>query len=306
MVVPLSNLKAIIFGSGGQDGYYLRLLLQQKNVTVINISRSKSDFSGDVSDFDFVNIRIQEIKPDYVFSFAANSTTHHQALFENHESISTGSLNILESVRLHCPDAIVFLTGSAMQFENIGLPINESTPFEASSPYSVSRIHSVYAGRYYREKFGLKVYIGYFFNHDSPLRSEQHINQKIVKAALRIAEGSSEVLEIGNISIQKEFAFAGDIVAGVWTLVNQQSIFEAVIGTGITYPLQEWVEICFSKLGLKWQDHIVLQNNFIAEYDILGSDPALIRSIGWEWKADIYDLADMMIYNSNTFSHTFN
>ena len=36
-----------------------------------------------------------------------------------------------------------------MQFENKGIPINENTPFEASSPYSIARIQSNYAARYF-------------------------------------------------------------------------------------------------------------------------------------------------------------
>src|SRR5277367_2342099 len=108
-----------------------------------------------------------------------------------------------------------------MQFKNEGLPIDELTPFEASSPYSVSRIQSVYAARYYRSVFGLEVYTGYFFNHDSPLRAENHVNQKIAAAVKRIGAGSNEKLYLGNINVRKEFNYAGELVEAVWILVNQ-------------------------------------------------------------------------------------
>ena len=149
--------KVLIFGSNGQDGYYLRELLTRKNINHIGISRGNSDIKGDVSDYDFVYKQIFQYKPTHIFNFAANSTTRHEAIFDNHLSISTGTLNILESVRLLCPDIKVFISGSAMQFKNNGTPIDENTPFDASSPYSVERIQSVYAARYYRTKFCLKV-----------------------------------------------------------------------------------------------------------------------------------------------------
>jgi GDPmannose 4,6-dehydratase len=286
-------MKALIFGIHGQDGQYLKQLLLQKGVEIIGVSRSSGDWIlGDVSEFQMVENLVKKHKPDYIFHFAANSTTQHFALFDNHEAISTGTLNILESVRLHSPETKVFLSGSAMQFENIGQPIDEKTPFEASSPYSVARIQSVYAGRYFRDKFGLKVYVGYFFNHDSPLRSEKHVNQKIVSFVKTLGESK---LEIGDLSVKKEFNFAGDFVEAVWKLVNQTEIFEAVVGSGKAYSIEDWLDICFGSVGKNWQDYVLIKSDFQSEYEILVSNPALIKSIGWQPKTSIEELAEIML-----------
>ena len=290
-------MKALIFGVNGQDGYYLSHLLKEKLIDVIGISRKGDYTNGTVADYSFVESQIRHHQPDYIFHFAANSTTRHFALFENHETISTGTLNVLEAVRLYCPAAKVFLSGSAMQFVNKGLSINEQTPFEASSPYAVARIQSVYAGRYYRNKFGIKVYTGYFFNHDSPLRTEHHVNQKIVKAVQRIVQGSNELLELGNIDVQKEFGFAGDTVEAVWTLVNQEAVFEAVIGTGEAYSIKDWTVSCFEKAGKDWKDYVVIKQDFVPEYKILVSDPQVIKSLGWQPKVDFKKLVDLMMFN---------
>ena len=133
-------MKALIFGITGQDGYYLSQLCQENNIEIVGVSRSKGDWiQGSVADYNFVEQLIKKHQPDYIFHFAANSTTKHVAIFENHEAISSGTFNILESVRLYSPQTRVFLSGSAMQFENTGFPIDELVSFEASSPYSVSR-----------------------------------------------------------------------------------------------------------------------------------------------------------------------
>ena len=288
-------LKALIFGSNGQDGYYLKALLEQQNIEVVAVSRSCGDFIGNVGDFQFVLNIIKENKPDYIFHFAANSSTRHDVLFENHEAISTGTINILESCKLYCPKARIFLSGSAMQFANSGMPIDEKTPFEASSPYAVARIESVYMGRYYRDVLGLSIYIGYFFNHDSPLRSANHVNQKIAAAVKRIASGSSEKIMLGNIDVEKEFCFAGDIVEAVWLLVNQEKIAEAVLGSGKAYSIKDWLEYCFDKINKNWQQYVLTDKNFNAEYKTLISNPSLIKSIGWEPKVNFHQLADMMM-----------
>jgi GDPmannose 4,6-dehydratase len=289
-------MKCIIIGINGQDGHYLADLLALMGVEVIGVSRFDGNWiKGDVADFAFVESLINSHQPDYIFHFAANSTTRHTALFDNHNAISTGTLNILESVKLHCAQAKVFLSGSATQFENKGLPIDEKTPFEAKSPYSVARIHSTYAGRYYLQTFGIKVYIGYFFNHDSPLRRERHVNKKITAAINRIANGSNEKLELGNVDVQKEFNYAGDIVEAVWMLVNQDSLFEAVIGSGDLHSIREWTEYCFAKVNKNWDDFVEIRKDFVPEYNILVSNPALIKSLGWQPKVDFYQLADMML-----------
>jgi len=289
-------MKAVIFGIGGQDGYYLSELLKRQKIEIISVNiTGENCINGDVVDYPFVEDLIKKNQPDYVFDFAAISSTRHDFLFENHKAISTGTLNILESVRLHCPKTKVFLSGSALQFENSGEPINEKTPFEASSPYSIARIQSVYAGRYYRKKFGMDVYFGYFFNHDSPLRTEQHINKKIAEAVKRITEGSNEKIEIGDLEAKKEFNFAGDIVDAIWVLVNQKNVYEAVIGSGKAYSVQEFIECCFKKIDKDWHDYVVVKQDFVPDYEILVSDPKLIRSLGWEPKVDFQQMVDMMM-----------
>ena len=289
-------MKAIIFGINGQDGYYLSELLTGKNIEVIGVSRSenKNFIQGNVKDADFVTSLITKQQPDFVFHLAANSTTRHKALFENHETISTGTLNILEAIFKFSKHTKVFLSGSAVQFENRGLPINEQTAFAAGSAYAVSRIQSVYAGRYFRQ-LGVQVYVGYFFHHDSPFRTEQHINQKIAMAVKRIAGGSTEKIEIGNMQVQKEFNYAGDMMQAVWTLVNQNNIYEAVIGSGKAYSIKDWITTCFNLINENATKYILESENFKPEYEILVSNPTLILNIGYQPKIDMPQLAKMMI-----------
>lgn len=290
-------MKALIFGISGQDGIYLKTLLKNKGFEVIGVSRSTGDWLvGDVSNLSFVSDLIQKNMPDYIFHLAANSTTKHDSLFENHETISTGSLNILESVYKFSPSSRVFLSGSGLQFVNKGIPICESDSFVATSPYSVSRIQSVYAARYYRA-LGLKVFVGYFFNHDSPYRSEKHVNQMIVQAVKRIAAGSNEKLSLHDPTIKKEFSFAGDVAMAILTLIENDQIFEAVIGSGKAYSIEDWVRICFGYYDLSFENRVVKGTPLKREYDVLVSDPETIFSLGWRPKVDIHGLAKLMIEN---------
>ena len=283
---------AIIFGVNGQDGFYLSMLLQKIEFKVIGIART--DSNTDLKSFESVGELVRKTTPDYIFHLAANSTTRHDALFENHATISTGTFNILEAVKIYSPQTKVFISGSGLQFVNTEKPIKESDNFEARDAYSVSRIQSVYAARYYR-KLGLQVYVGYFFNHDSPRRTERHMAKKISEAVLRISNGSDEKLSIGDISVIKEWTYAGDIVEGIWTLVLQDKIFEANISSGLGYSIEQWLNICFECVGKKWPDHVILKNDFNPEYKMLVSDPSIIHSLGWSPKVSFNEMAKMMM-----------
>jgi GDPmannose 4,6-dehydratase len=285
---------ALIFGANGQDGIYLTDLFRDKNIDVIRISRSDGDVIGSITNYSLVAKLVKKYKPFYIINLAANSSTQHDVIFNNHETISTGSLNILEATRVFSPNSKVFITGSGLQFKNIGFPLSEYDSFEASSAYATSRIHSTFAARYYRS-LGIKVYVGYLFHHESPYRRESYISKKITEAAKNISRGNNQILEIQDISVEKEWGYAKDIMRGVITLLEQEHIFEATIGTGITYTIENWIESCFSLVGLDWKDHVVSMPNYNSQYKKLVSNPKTINQLGWRPEINFNDLASLMM-----------
>lgn len=287
-------MHALIFGSNGQDGHYLSDLCKHYGLEAIGVSRSGNFINGDISNYDLVQSLVKKYTPVYIFHLAANSTTQHNALFENHDTISTGTLNVLESVKKYSPGTKVFLTGSGVQFKNTGKPISENDEFHANSPYAVARIQSVYAARYYRS-LGIRTYVGYLFHHESPLRKSTHVSKIISLLANRISLGSEEVIQLGDIKVEKEWAFAGDIAKGIFTLIEQDEVFEVTIGTGKTYSIEQWLNTCFTIIGKDWRDHVRLRKDFSPEYKLLVSNPETINRLGWSPTIQLRDLAEMMI-----------
>jgi GDPmannose 4,6-dehydratase len=285
---------AIIFGASGQDGYLLNNILINYKVTTHLVSRNNSPIKGDVSNYDFVSNLINSVKPDYIFHFAATSNVSHEFLFENHSSISLGSINILESVKTYSKESKVFIAGSAEQFENNGKPINEFTPFKANSTYSAERIYSTHISRYFREKYNVQVYLGFFFHHDSPFRSNNHLNQRIINFVKDLSVESKIKFRIGDYNIQKEFNYSGDFMEAVWLLINQNRIYEVVIGSGKPYPISDWLELAFAKRNLDWRDWIEVDKEFQKPYKKLFSDPSLMKSLGWEPKTGVGELLNLM------------
>jgi GDPmannose 4,6-dehydratase len=287
-------MKALVFGANGQDGEYLVEALGARGIEAVGTSRSGPWERLDVADGAAVDAALARHRPDFIFQMAARSTTRHDALFENHATISTGALNVLEATAKHVPQARVFIAGSGVQFENTGAPIDEDAPFAATSAYAVARIQSVYAARYYRGR-GLRTYVGYLFHHESPRRGPGHLSREIAQAALRIAGGGHETLEIGDPTVVKEWTFAGDTVEGILALVTQDEVTEAVIGSGEGHSVEEWLDACFSRVGLKWREHVHGKPGFRAEYPKLLSRPARLRGLGWQPRVAFEDLAAMMM-----------
>jgi GDPmannose 4,6-dehydratase len=287
--------KAIIFGVSGQDGFYLAELLSKSGIEVIGVSRSAGKWlQGNVADRQFTEALIKKEQPAFIFHLAATSKVHHELLFEHQATIVNGTLHILEAVKQFSPHTKVFITGSGLQFTNTGSPISSEDEFFAGDAYSLARIQSVYAARYFRSK-GVKTYVGYLFHHDSPLRTAQHMNRKIVDAAKDVAAGKPCTLSIGDVSVEKEFGFAGDIANGIFHLTNQEEIFEVCIGTGKAYTIAKWLELCFSSVGKEWKKYVQLNTGFVPEFKRLVSNPYALEATGWKARVDIDELSALMM-----------
>lgn len=296
--IDLLKKKAIIFGASGQDGFYLDKLLKKHNIEVKKSSRNRF-IKGNIGDFDFVNNLIKDAKPDYIFNFAASSNVDHSFIKQNFNSISNGTFNILESVcSLKLNKTKIFLSGSIFQFKNDNNPITENSPLDYSNHYSVLRNNSLYMSRYYRDILKLNIYFGFFCNHDSPLRSDKYVNSYIIKSLLDLKNNKINEFEVFNMKYFKEFNHAKDVVGAVWKLVNQEKINELIIGSGKSYSIQEWIDICSKIIDVNISKKIINneKNNLTKK---VVSNPKKLFSIGFKPQLDIYDLANDMINEFN-------
>lgn len=288
----MHSKQAIIFGATGQDGYYLRNLLLAKGWKVDPFNGRGRAIQVDVADASAVDRWIRTRRPARVFHLAARSTTSPEAGADNFRAIALGAWNILSSAWKHVPHARILVAGSGLQFRNRGRPIRENDPFDPSSPYAVARISAVQAARYFR-RLGLRTYVGYLFHHESPRRRPGQMSRRIAAAA---AGKGRETLSIGDGRVRKEWAFAGDIVRGMWTLISQNQVMEACIGTGRAYAIQDWIRACFAVHGGDWRNKIILgRGGFVPEYRTLVSHPRRIFSLGWRPRVSLHQLARLMV-----------
>jgi len=310
--------KALICGVSGQDGAYLSKLLLEKNYHVYGGSRDAqaSSFKNlerlgikdqintvsiNIIDFRSTLQTIMKIKPHEIYNLAGQSSVglSFEQPVETLESISIGTLNLLEAIRFSGEPIKLYSAGSSECFGDTGnLRANEETAFKPRSPYAVAKATAFWEVANYREAYNLYACTGILFNHESPLRPARFVTQKIISTAVRIYNGSTEKLVLGNIEIQRDWGFAPDYVEAMWLMLQQEVADDFVISTGTTTSLRTFIDIAFNQLGLIADEHIAINEDFMRPTDLKAgySDPSkAFKILGWKAKASLKEVIKYMV-----------
>ena len=308
--------KALITGITGQDGSYLAELLLAEGYQVIGVVRRSSSenferishiqdrltlVSGDLHDGVSLIRIIQEYRPQEVYNLAAQSfvqTSWIQPVLTG-ESTALGVTRVLDAVRLVDQDIRFYQASSSEMFGKVqDVPQREETPFYPRSPYGVAKVYGHWITVNYRESYDMHASSGILFNHESPRRGLEFVTRKVTHAAARIKLGLASELRLGNLDAQRDWGFAGDYVRAMWLMLQQDEPDDYVIATGETHPVRELVQIAFDTVGLRWEDHVVIDPAFFrpAEVDLLVGDPSKAqRVLGWKREMDFPTLVETMV-----------
>lgn len=308
----------MICGVTGQDGAYLTRLLLCNGYEVHGTSRI-----ADISNFgnlrqlgileqitvhcmainDLLSVQqvLEKVQPDEIYNLAGESSVNQSFYqpFGTLESIIVGTFNLLEAVRLIGRPIKLYNAGSSECFGGEGgVPADELTPFRPRSPYALAKAAAFWGGSNYREAYNLFVCTGILFNHESPLRNERFVTKKIVKVACRIAAGSKETLQLGNIAISRDWGWAPEYVEAMWLMLQQNNPADYVVATGQTNTLEEFVTEVFSCLDLDWRRHVSTDPSFLRPLEIISSraNPQLAWEVlGWRAKYRMKDVVRVMV-----------
>jgi|TARA_R110001632_G_scaffold188377_2_gene308813 GDPmannose 4,6-dehydratase len=332
---------ALITGGSGQDGFYLtEFLLEQdyevhsiiRRSSVDNLSRIKNISSdsnfhtsyGDLTDTSGLLKIIKDTKPDEIYNLAAQSDVRISFDIPEYtgDVDGLGTTRLLECIRtLGIVDTCKFYQASTSELYGKvqEVPQTETTPFYPRSPYGVAKQYSYWMVKNYREAYGMYACNGILFNHESPLRGDNFVTQKIVKGVIDIMLGRKDCLTVGNLNAQRDWGHAADYVKGMWLMMQQDKPEDYVLATGKTHSIKELIEYGFNKyLGvqLQWEEKGVNEIGFDTkenseykgilvncspeffrptEVDLLLGDPTKAeKELGWERQYSFYDLIDEM------------
>ncbi len=310
--------QALICGVSGQDGAYLAQLLLDKGYAVCGTSRDAqmSSFqklvqlgirdkiqleSMSLTDFRSVLQVLTKVKPDEIYNLAGQSSvglSFNQPV-ETLESIATGTLNLLEAIRFIAAPMKFYNAGSSECFGDTGdLAADEMTPFRPRSPYAVAKATAFWEVANYREAYNLFACSGILFNHESPLRPERFVTQKIIAAARRIANGDRQPLKLGNLAVRRDWGWAPEFVEAMYLMLQQERPDDYAIATGTSYTLEEFVATAFAAVGLEWQNHVEIDKNLFRPTELasgLGDPTKAKMQLGWQARYRMPDVVRMMI-----------
>jgi len=307
---------ALITGVTGQDGSYLAELLLEKGYDVYGlVQRSATDpfdnirhildkievVVGDLGDSSSLLRAVDNSQPDEVYNLAAQSfvKSSWDVPEMTGDVTGVGVTRILEAVRTVKPDARFYQASSSEMFGLVQeTPQTENTPFYPRSPYGVAKLYGHWITVNYRESHDMYACSGILFNHEGPRRGYEFVTQKIASTVAYIKEGLATELRLGNLDSKRDWGFAGDYVEAMWLMLQQDVAEDYVIGTGETHSVEEFCDVAFSHVGLKWQDHVVQDERFMrpAEVDLLLADPSKAqKELDWKPKVKFEDLVKMMV-----------
>jgi GDPmannose 4,6-dehydratase len=296
--------RALICGISGQDGAYLAQLLLEKGYQVSGTSRDAAvnPFSNlqrlgvrervqlvsmDFGDFRSVLQVLDHTVPDEIYSLTGPSSValSFEQPIEAFESITVGTLNLLEAIRIMARPARLYNACTSECFGDTGPnTANERSPFHPCSPYATAKAAAYWAVANYRDAYSLWACSGILFNHESPLRPERFVTRKVVAAACRIARGSDERLALGTLSIVRDWGWAPEYVEAMWRLLQQDSPRDYVVATGKPCSLEDFVQAAFAAFDLDWKRHVVLDPALVRPADpkrICGDPQRVARDLGW-------------------------
>jgi len=308
--------KALVIGASGQDGSLLCLSLLKKNYSVVGTSRNscispkhhstlgleKDLILKTCNITDVLNLRklISEEYPDEIYNLAAQSSVGKSFTnpSETIESIVNGTLNLLETCKELKYRGNIFFAGSSEIFGTTEVPATVNHSQNPSNPYAVAKQASFNLVKIYRQIHGLKCKTGILFNHESPFRGNQFVTQKIISSAINCLKDKNKKLELGNLGISRDWGWAEEYVEAIQIINNSNSSKDHVICTGKLTKLIDFVSITFEKLNLNYNEHLIINKNYIRQTDIVksfGNPKPLFDELKWKAELNINEIIEKLI-----------
>jgi dTDP-glucose 4,6-dehydratase len=238
---------------------------------------------GDLKDAEAVRAAVAG--REWVFHLGASIAIPYS--YQNpHDVVQTnvmGTAHVLDAARASDSLERLVLTSTSEVYGTARfVPIDESHPLQAQSPYSASKIGADALGISYHRAFGLPVAILRPFNTFGPRQSARAIIPTIISQALR-----RPVIRLGSLEPRRDLTCVHDTVSGFVAIAGCDMAVGRVvnIGRGEDLTIGELVERIAGRLGhpIRVETDSQRLRPVASEVDRLVAGTALARELwGWE------------------------
>ena len=309
--------RALILGVTGQDGQFLANLLLNLNYEVLGASRNLPNWRNnplgllrsehkivDVANYLDLFRLIEAFMPDEIYNLSGESSVARSFLNPTDTASSNviGVLNLLNVVKeLGIQERVrIFQASSSDMFGPSQVQLSENSHLSPKSPYGVSKFLAHKMCLQYRNQFGLWISSGILFNHESELRPEHFVFQKVIRSLVEISQGKREFLELGNLEIYRDWGYAGDYVEAMQKSLQSDNPRDYVIATGRLNSLRNVIEKTCELLGLScaMETYVKIDPSLMRPLDIerTWGNPKLAEELlGWKARTTFEELIEKMV-----------
>ena len=206
-------------------------------------------YPAELSKLETVTSIIEQAKPDRIFHLAA------QPLVSLSRRDPWGTLainirlqlNILEAVARLGSTARILVVGSSEEYGLVRpdeLPIKETNPLRPTSPYAVSKVAQDMLGLQYHLSHQLFTVRVRSFNHIGPRQRLGFVAPDFASQIAQAEAGLREpVIQVGNLTPQRDFSDVRDVVRGYHLLITEGEPGEVYnLGSGQARSVRELLE----------------------------------------------------------------
>jgi GDP-4-dehydro-6-deoxy-D-mannose reductase len=301
-------MRSLVTGAGGFVGDYLaRELAAAGHEVVATDIVVPSGFPKDIAmrrcdllDAGAVKALLADVRPDYVFHLAAQSSAA-RSFEEPRRTLETnvfGALNVLEAIRslpYLCPGARtrsgkvrMLSVGSSEEYgrrPRSAMPLDEESPIEPVSPYAVSKAAQTMLALQYERAFGVDVVAVRSFGHTGPGQAARFVLPAFARQCAEIRTGKREpVVKVGNLDVVRDYLDVRDVVRAYRMLAEEAGepgAYNVCSGEGL--PLRDALDFFARACGVPVR--IEVDPDLVRPADIpalVGDNARLRRACGWK------------------------
>jgi len=229
---------------------------------------------------------------DVVFHLAALIAIPHsyEAPFSYIDVNVTGTANVLEAARTHGLKRVVHTSTSEVYGTAQTVPIAETHPLVAQSPYAASKIAADKLAESYALSFDLPVVILRPFNTYGPRQSERAVISSVIRQSL---DPRCDAICIGDVTPVRDFNYVDDTVAAFLRIGTAAGIEPGRAynsGTGIGATIAEMIDIVRAATGANKPIKSEDDRNRPAKSEVrklIADARQLTAATGWKPRSDL-------------------